>query len=57
MTEPGEEEEEEEERCFNLQMRMYRVLRIESKYFGAFGVVTLTLTSPRRHFTKTAGVT
>jgi hypothetical protein len=31
MTEPGEEEEEEEERCFNLQMRMYRVLRIEAK--------------------------
>ena len=30
MTEPGEEEEEEE-RCFNLQMRMYRVLRIEAK--------------------------
>jgi hypothetical protein len=52
MTEPGEEEEEEEERCFNLQMRMYRVLRIEAKYFGAFGVVTLTLTSPRKHFTR-----
>ena len=29
-------------------MRMYRVLRIESKYFGAFGVVTLTRTSPHK---------